>query len=90
MQRYQVSDLPERHKAALRLADALMTQPGDLGADLLGQLHRHFRPDEVLELTLDVMKWNYQKVSVALGLDADVAAGALTDLAFDADGNPLA
>ena len=77
-------------EVALRLADALMTQPGSISAALREDLRRHYRPEQVLELTLDVMKWNYQKVSVALGTDEEVAPGRLTDLVFDADGSPVA
>ena len=85
--RYGIGDLPDEHAVALRLADVLMTMPGDLTADLRQELHRHFTPEQILELTLDVMKWNYQKVPVALGTDADVEPGTLTDLSFDAEGN---
>lgn len=60
-----------------------MTQPGGISAALRDELARHYRPEQVLELTLDVMKWSYQKVSVALGTDAEVVPGRLTDLAFD-------
>ena len=87
VERYEASDLSERHKVALRLADVLMTQPGELSSALGDQLRSHFSENEILELTLDVMKWNYQKVSVALGVDADVRPGELTDLVFGADGN---
>jgi alkylhydroperoxidase family enzyme len=86
--RYESSDLAERHKVALRLADALMTLPGSISAELREQAEQHFSRDEILELTLDVMKWNYQKVAVALGTDAEVTPGQLTDLAFEADGRP--
>ena len=37
--------------------------------------------------TVDVMKWNYQKVPVALGTDDEVRPGELSDLLFDNDGN---
>ena len=47
------------------------------------------RAYELVELTLDVMKWNYQKVSVALGTDAEVKPGELADLTFDEDGRPV-
>ena len=40
--RYETSDLPERHKVALRFADAMMTQPGQLSSELKQQLHQHF------------------------------------------------
>lgn len=85
--RYDIGDLPEEHEVALRLADALMTMPGDISPALHRQLRRHFRPEQLLELTVDVMKWNYQKVSVALGIDAEIQPGTLTDLIFDAEGN---
>ena len=63
-----------------------MTLPGSISPTLRDQAHQHFSPEELLELTLDVMKWNYQKVSVALGTDDEVTPGQLTDLVFDADG----
>ena len=63
-----------------------MSQPGGIPADVVTELRRHFNPAELLELTLDVMKWNYQKVSVALGTDDEVTPGQLTDLVFGADG----
>lgn len=83
---YEGSDLPERHKLALRLADALMTQPRDVPAQLVTDLHEAFSDEELLELTLDVMKWNYQKVPVALRTDVPFPAG--TSLAFDESGAP--
>jgi hypothetical protein len=89
LDRYETSDLDERHKVALRLADALMTQPGAIDAELQAQAARWFDRDELVELTLDVMKWNYQKVSVALGTDAEVRPGELADLTFDADGRAI-
>ena len=66
-----------------------MSQPGDLSPAVVAELRNHFTPGELLELTLDVMKWNYQKVPVALGIDEEVRPGQLTDLAFDADGNAV-
>jgi hypothetical protein len=66
-----------------------MTQPGGITTELREQAHRWFSRDELVELTLDVMKWNYQKVSVALGTDAEVKPGELADLTFDEDGRPV-
>lgn len=71
---------------ALRLADAMMTRPGDISAQLALDVRQHFSRDEIVELTLDVMKWNYQKVSVALGIDVAVNPNTLTALSFDANG----
>jgi hypothetical protein len=71
------------------VADALMTQPGAISAELAVQARRWFSRDELVELTLDVMKWNYQKVSVALGTDAEVKPGELADLVFDEEGRAI-
>ena len=71
---YESSALTDRRKVALRLADALMTLPGSISPALRDQAHEHFSADELIELTLDVMKWNYQKVAVALGTDDEVTA----------------
>jgi hypothetical protein len=87
---YESSSLAERHKVALRVADAMMSQPGSISAQLRSQVREHFSEQEILELTLDVMKWNYQKVAVALGIDAEVTPGQLTDLHFDSSGRPNA
>ena len=87
MRRGDDASLAPAHRAALRLADALMTQPGSIDSGLRAALAEHFSEAQVIELTLDVMKWNYQKVSVALGVDEEVRPGELTDLVFDTDGN---
>lgn len=80
-------DLEPKHKAALALADALMTQPGAIDPQVKAELKEHFSHDQILELTLDVMKWNYQKVSVALGSDDAIVPGEIADLEFDDDGH---
>ncbi|MEM9035885.1 MAG: hypothetical protein AAGA99_14660 [Actinomycetota bacterium] len=64
-----------------------MTQPGAVSAELRERLHEHFDHDQLVELTLDVMKWNYQKVAVVLGVDVEVRPGELADLVFDDDGH---
>ena len=52
-----------------------------------GQLEAFVARAPLVELTLDVMKWNYQKVPVALGTDPEVVPGELTELVFDRDGH---
>lgn len=79
--------ITDAQRAAVALAQAEMSAPGDLGPALVSDLHRHFSDAQLVELTLDVMKWNYQKIPVALGVDVEVRSGELTDLHFDADGN---
>jgi len=79
--------LTPQHRAALELADALMTQPSSLTDGVVAELRQHFTDEQLVELTLDVMKWNAQKVPVALGTDVWLRPGELSDLIFDADGN---
>jgi hypothetical protein len=79
-------ELSPSQQAALDFADALMTMPALIPAALIDRLHTYFSPAELVELSLDVMKWNAQKVPVALGIDDWVRPGELTDLVFDAEG----
>ena len=74
-------------RAALALADALMTQPSSLTDAQVAELRGHFTDDQLVELTLDVMKWNAQKIPVSLGTDVWLREGELTDLVFDDQGN---
>lgn len=78
---------PAEHRAALALADASMSQPSSLSDEMVGELRRQFTDDQLIELTLDVMKWNAQKVAVALGIDDWIRPGELSDLRFDEQGN---
>ena len=87
VRRYESSDLAEHHRVALRFADAIMTQPRLIDAELRADLHRYFTVEQIVELTVDVMKWNYQKIPVALGTDVEVRPGELTPLVFDDAGH---
>jgi hypothetical protein len=79
--------LSDAQRAALALADAEMSIPASLTDAAVAELRRHFTDAQLVELTLDVMKWNYQKIPVALGIDVEVRPGELADLHFDARGN---
>ena len=74
------------HKAAVAFATGLMTQPKAITQELLEELRSFFSDEQLIELTLDVMKWNYQKVSVALGTDREIRDGELSELHFDENG----
>lgn len=78
---------PPHHRAALALADAMMTQPSSLADEQVAALREHFTDEQLVELTLDIMKWNAQKAPVALGTDVWLQPGELTDLVFDEQGN---
>lgn len=79
--------LTPAQRVALELATVEMSAPGELSPVLTAELRRHFTDAQLVELTLDVMKWNYQKIPVALGVDVEVRPGELVDLHFDADGH---
>ena len=64
-----------------------MADPAGISTELRTRLRQHYSREQLIELALDVMKWSYQKVPVALGVDREVAPGQLTDLVFDDDGN---
>lgn len=79
--------LDNAQRAAIALADALMTQPSQIDNNTITKLRAYFTEEQQVELTLDIMKWNYQKVAVAIGVDTEVQPGKLTDLHFDDDGH---
>ena len=70
--RYEASVLPERTKVALRLTDALLTEPSLVGGPLAAQVRAHLAPAEGLEVVLDVMRNAANKIAVAFGADAPV------------------
>ena len=67
--RYESSDLDERTKAALRVADAIILLPSSLTPEVVADVHEQLGDEELAELCLDVAKWSTQKVHVALGTD---------------------
>ena len=78
--------LGKQYSLVTRFATDLMTQPNAITKELLDELKEFFTEDQLIELSLDVMKWNYQKVSVALGTDKEVRKGELSELHFDEKG----
>jgi hypothetical protein len=54
LQDYESSDLPERTKAALRLADAISIAPEMVDEDFYQRLRRHFSDDQILDLGMSV------------------------------------
>lgn len=75
---YESSDLSARHKAALRLTDAVLVRPGDLPAGMAAEVHEHFSAVEALEIVLDVQRNARNKVAVANATDADGVGAGLT------------
>ncbi len=82
--RYEQSDLSERHKAALRYVDALIWTP-QRPPNVLG----HFGRAEAVELTLDVMRNACNKIAVALGFDEPRVPEGTERYLLGADGQPV-
>ena len=84
---YETTDLTERHKVALRLTDAVITQPTEITPELVAQVRTYFEPAEVTEIVFDILRNSAQKVAVALaGDEAHVTEGVeYYDLADDGD-----
>jgi hypothetical protein len=85
--RYEHSDLAPGHVAALRLCDAMILTPSQADGALREELERHFSPQQIAEIMLDVMKWSQQKALVALRLEAPPWEETNV-LVFDQDGQP--
>jgi alkylhydroperoxidase family enzyme len=84
---YESSDLVESHKVALRLTDAIITQPGEIDPQLVEQVHQNFTPPQVIELVLDVMRNSCQKVAVALAVDDPHVTSGVELYALTGDGD---
>ncbi|MET0143571.1 MAG: carboxymuconolactone decarboxylase family protein [Ilumatobacteraceae bacterium] len=71
---FEHSDLPERQRAALRLARSFLLDPAAFGPDDLTALAVHFGPDQIAELVLDLIRLRPgSKLHIATGMDEDVA-----------------
>jgi hypothetical protein len=66
---YEISDLDESHKIALRITDALITRPDTLSLETVIAARANYSPVQLAELCLDITKWSTQKIHVALGTD---------------------
>lgn len=76
---YETSDLADAHKVALRLADAIYWSPAAFPPALVEQVHDHYRPEQVVELVLDVTRNALNKFAVAMGVDGE---GVGDDIAY--------
>ena len=66
---YEESDLAERHKVALRLADAILWRPRAFPTGLVDQAREHFSSEQLVEIVLDVARNALNKYAVAMGVD---------------------
>jgi len=66
---YESSDMDECYKVALRLTDAMITQPASISDELVAQVRSTFSDAQIVELVCDVMRNAANKVAVAFGAD---------------------
>jgi alkylhydroperoxidase family enzyme len=67
---FEHSDLSDRHKAAVRYAHAFLVDPASFDEAAQAELQRHFRPDQIAELTLDLVRLRPgSKMTVATGTE---------------------
>lgn len=78
--RFEASDLPERHKVALRLADAFLTLPAQLSVQAREEALRHFTPVEIVALMFRLTSFLVNKPRAALGIDGALDPGNLTQI----------
>ena len=90
IERFEASaQLTDRHKAALRYADALIWSPAHIDRGIAQAVRAHFSDAESVELTFDVMRNASNKVAVALGGDAPRVENGTEQYLLDADGHTV-
>ncbi len=87
---YEHGDLSERHRVALRLTDALITQPAFIDDHLVAQVWEQFTAAEVAEIVLDVVRNGANKIAVALGGDEAQVTDGIEFFDVDASGDVVA
>ena len=63
-----------------------MTQPAQLDDDLVARLRANYTNAQLVEITLKTMKFNIQKVVVALGTDEVMTRESLAQRSWNQDG----
>lgn len=63
-----------------------MTRPGDIDDVTVAALQAHYSPDQLVELTLKVLKFNVQKVMVALGTHSWIGPDQINTVRWNQDG----
>ncbi|MCU1476748.1 MAG: hypothetical protein JWQ64_1441 [Subtercola sp.] len=84
--RFESSDLDERYKVALRFTECMIIEPTSMTPALAAEIRTWYSKEEIVELTLDVMKWSQQKPQVSLKIEAPKQEG-LTVMGFAENGD---
>jgi alkylhydroperoxidase family enzyme len=80
----------ERERAALDLADALISQPAAIDDAFSRRVHEHLTDAELTEIVLDVVRNGANKIAVALGGDAAEVTEGIQFYDIDATGDVVA
>jgi alkylhydroperoxidase family enzyme len=90
IERYETSELlSDRHKAALRYADALIWTPSRIDSEVAAGVRDRFTEEEAAELTLDVMRNASNKIAVSLAADTPRVTEGTERYLIDADGQTV-
>ena len=87
---YEHNEFSERHRVALRLTDALVTQPSLIDAAMAAAVHAQFSTAEIVEIVLDVVRNAANKIAVALGGDAPAVTDGVEYYDVDSSGDVVA
>jgi alkylhydroperoxidase family enzyme len=87
---YEHSSLTVHQKTALRLTDAVITQPALIGEGLTAQVHAEFTTAESTEIVLDVVRNAANKIAVAFSADAPNVTGGTEFFDLDGTGEVIA
>jgi alkylhydroperoxidase family enzyme len=87
---YEHSTLTVRQKTALRLTDAVITQPALIDETLIGQVRAEFTTAESSEIILDVVRNATNKIAVAFSADAPVVTNGTEFFDTDEAGDVVA
>lgn len=87
---YEHSALTVRQKTALRLTDAVITQPALIEDTLIGQVRAEFSTAESSEIILDVVRNATNKIAVAFSADAPVVSNGTEFFDTDEAGDVVA
>ena len=75
---FEDSDLPERHKAALRLAVEFLGAPSTMSPRARQDALEHFSPEEIVGLLMKLTAFQVNKPRAALGIDGALDPNSLT------------
>jgi hypothetical protein len=82
----QSGSLAEYQRVALRMHDAFLVHPAELGAAIQAATLEHFSPAQVVELAFKFMYWSSNRPVVTLGIDGPHDEHRLTSFHYGDNG----